>query len=118
MRTANDGKKNGGNEVESTPTYAAVRSLDNEVFYGKIVGIEESEKGTATVRMEGARQIKDWSGTATFSELTTLGVSEPRLCRFLSPMVGESVILRVYDITPLTDKVRESFDAVPVWTEH
>jgi len=102
--------------VESAPKYVAVRSLNYEVFYGKIVGIE-AEGGTATVRMEGARQIKDWRGTATFSELTTLGVSEPELCRFLAPMVGESVIRGVYDITPLTDKVRESFDRVPVWTE-
>jgi len=117
VRTAN-GKKKEGDEVESTPEYAAVRSLNYEVFYGKIVDIKESGGGTATVRMEGARQIKGWSWAATFSELTTLGVSEPELCRFLAPVVGESVILRVYDITPLTDKVRESFDAVPVWTEH
>jgi len=117
VRTAN-GKKKEGNEVESTPKYAAVRSLNYEVFYGKIVDIKESGGGTATVRMEGARQIKGWSGTATFSELTTLAVLEPKLCMFLAPVVGESVICGVYDITPLTDEVRESFDAVPVWTEH
>lgn len=91
-------------------TYVIVRTYSAGVFAGELIRRDGKE-----VELRNARRLWYWDGAASLSELAVRGVSQPRSCKFPTPV--ESVTLtEAIEIIPATDEARKSIEAVPEWT--
>jgi hypothetical protein len=87
-----------------------IRTRSAGVFAGQLATFENQ-----TAVLKNARRLWYWSGAASLSELSVLGVKKPKECKF--PIAVEEVILpEVIEILPLTPKARDSIAAVKVWS--
>ena len=91
--------------------YCMVRTNSAGVF----AGIVKSRDGEEVV-LTDARRIWYWKGAASLSQLATDGTSQPKQCKFPCP-VAEVLLLGVIEVSPITDKARDSIAKVPVWQE-
>jgi len=66
------------------------------------------------VTLKNARRVWYWSGAASLSQLSVDGTSNPDDCKFPCP-VEEIMLEGMIEMIPLTDKARESLEAVPIW---
>ena len=91
--------------------YCLVRTNSAGVFAGTV----QSRTGNE-IALTDARRIWYWRGAASLSQLATDGTSRPKECKFPCA-VSEVLLLGVIEIIPITDKARDSFISVPVWSE-
>ena len=89
--------------------YCMVRTFSAGVF----AGVLESLEGKEAV-VSNARRIHYWEGAASLSQLAMEGTSNPEACRFPQP-VDLVLLTEVIEIIPITDKAKESIEAVSIW---
>lgn len=90
--------------------YVIARGSGSGVHAGYLV----SRTGSEVVLRE-ARRIWYWKGAATLSELAEKGTSAPKDCKFPCA-VSEITKLDVCELLSVSDKARESIQAVPEWS--
>lgn len=89
--------------------YCIVRTYSAGVFAGYV----ESRNGGEAV-LRNARRIWYWEGAASLSQLAVDGTSEPKKCKFPTP-VSKVILTEVIEILSVTKKAKKSIDEVPVW---
>jgi hypothetical protein len=92
--------------------YCMVRTYSAGVFAGTV-----KERNGKEATLTNARRIWYWKGAASLSQLATDGTSEPKNCKFPTP-VEEVLLTEVIEIIPITEKAAASIESVPVWTNH
>lgn len=87
-----------------------IRSNDSGVHFGTLL-----ERSGTEVVLKDSRRIWYWDGAASISELSQLGTSKPKCCKFPAavPMIR---IMGVCEIIPCGDVAVKSIEEVPVWT--
>ena len=91
--------------------YCMVRTYSAGVFAGTL-----EERNGKEARLSNARRIWYWSGAASLSQLATTGTTNPKDCKFPTP-VSEVLLTEVIEIIPITDAAKQSIEAVPVWAQ-
>ena len=97
-------------ETKDDHPYVVIRSRDAGVFAGHL----ESRPTETSVILKGSRRIYYWSGAATLSELSQVGVKNVTDCKFPCEIPVHE-ILGVYELIYATDEAKESIKSVPVW---
>jgi hypothetical protein len=90
--------------------YVLVRAHQAGVFYGELV-----ERNGKEITLANARRIWRWSGAASLSQLAVDGTSNPKECKFPTP-VPLVLLLEAIEVLDVTDKARKSIESVPVWS--
>lgn len=91
--------------------YCMIRTYSAGVFCGYVQSRNHKE-----VVLRHARRVWKWEGAATLSQLAMEGTSKPEGCQF--PCEVDKIILtEVVEITPMTQKAKDSIASVPVWKE-
>lgn len=88
-----------------------VRTYSAGVFYGKLEQMDGQE-----AIVTNARRIWSWSGAASLSQLSVEGTSNPKECKFPTP-VDAVHLAQVIEVLPLTGKAKASLDGVKVWKQ-
>jgi len=104
-----DGVKYVPESKKSLSGYSMVRTYSAGVFCGKI-----KERNGKEAVLEDARRIWHWKGAATLSQLSQIGTSKPKDCKFPTP-VSEVTLTEVIEIIPVTEEAKKSIDSVEVW---
>lgn len=86
-----------------------VRTYSAGVFLGTVAARDGKE-----VTLTNARRIWYWEGAATLSQLATDGTSNPRACKFPTP-VAEVVLTEAIEFIPATEAAIASIAEVPEW---
>lgn len=89
--------------------YCMVRTFSAGVFAGYV----ESRNGKEIV-LRKARRIWKWAGAASLSQLAVDGTNAPNDCMFPTP-VNKVTLTEAIEIIPMTQKAKESVEAVPIW---
>lgn len=97
--------------AEKKKRYVIVRTYSAGVFAGYL----KSRKGQEVI-MTDARRIWYWSGAASLSQLATDGTSNPKECKFPTP-VKQVELLQAVEILDVTPKAKKSIESVPVWAQ-
>lgn len=95
--------------MSKSKRYVIVRTYSAGVFAGELV----SRKGQEVV-LENARRIWYWSGAASLSQLAMEGTSDPNGCKFPCEVLRVE-LLQAIEIIDVTEKAKESIQAVPIW---
>lgn len=78
----------------------------------RYVGYLESEnKKRKTCVLRNAMRIWYWVGADSLSQLATEGTTEPERCCF-SCEIDKVEVGRIYEMYPVTEKAKQSFDLV------
>lgn len=105
-----DGVRYHAEKASDPRPYVVIRATSAGAFFGRL----EKKEGD-TVTLSASRRLWYWSGANSLSELATLGVKNPKECKF--PVALDThEILGVCEIIHATDAAKKSIDAVPVWS--
>lgn len=91
--------------------YVIARTYSAGVFAGTV----ESRDGKEIVLTE-ARRLWYWEGAASLSQLAVNGTSNPRGCKFPTP-VPRVTLTECIEILDTTAEARASIESVPVWSK-
>jgi hypothetical protein len=92
-----------------TKNYVIVRTYSAGVFAGYL-----EKRDGREVTLRDARRIWYWDGAATLSQLSLDGTAKPENCKFPAP-VPVVLLLEAIEILPVSDRAKESIQAVPIW---
>lgn len=84
-----------------------VRSYDAGVYFGTLTAV----KGE-TCRLENVRNIWQWTGANTLSDIAIHGIKGDKV----TPIISSMVLNRVCQILPLSDEAIKNLEAQPVWS--
>ncbi len=102
--------KNNPAETLDGLEYVIVRTHSAGVFAGYI----KSREGQEVVLLD-ARRLWQWYGAASLSQLSVDGVKDKERCKFPCE-VARITLLEAIEITPCTQKAKDSIAEVPIWT--
>ena len=108
------------NGVEYAPITAAAEKLDGMEYKivrtysaGVFAGYLEKREGRE-VTLRHARRIWYWEGACSLSQLAINGTAKPESCKFPAP-VDKVLLLEAIEILDVTEKAKQSIEAVKEW---
>ncbi|MEN6535442.1 MAG: hypothetical protein ABFD89_17395 [Bryobacteraceae bacterium] len=91
--------------------YVIFRGTGAGVHAGELV----SRNGTEVV-LRKSRRLWYWKGAASLSELSQFGVKFPSDCKFGVVIEGDSLLLGLCELLPVTAAARTSIEGVTPWS--